>query len=723
MSSRAVKKLLKERGVDELAETASRFKAAAVEKVEQEKEDTANTGSKVNIFDLLMGDDGQEASGEETAEEEELPVKAHREARPQAEADDDAESIGQSKTNSNNNRSKGKKSKSKSKSKSKGKGKAKHTAGGNANDLSMAEFEAQLDAIQSQQGEPIDDVTGRQAESAHKRGKGAAIGVQLSKEQQKNRALLVVDSKHLDSQAEIRRMFGSGAAKNSNVSLQANRLKRMTLTQPKATWPPMRASPGIEMKQLTVDDKADKQMREIITSDVTGGTWFALEHTTRFRTIQIEFLSAVASHNPDAIAALVYQHPYHVDALLQLSEILKQTGGDFGEAGELVERALYSFECGFAPRFSATNGMGRLDFRRVESRGLFLALFRHMQFMARRGCWRTAFEVNKVLLSLDPVQDPYGALLTLDFHALKSRQYDYVCQFVDEWTWSSVELPNLAYSRALAGFMLEGAGKGGSAQKRQRHRDQSQDWDKDSGRRSSMDLLVEAILIFPTVIPPLISKANIDVDPVVLTHPYFQDEHIPDSSELTHMQLVVQLFVERHSSLYRAPEVSRWLQEGLLLALERIAMIESTDADDVTAGRNREAKRRLCTYVIPENISRHVLVADMEAMKAGLPEQIRSAESFAFDPLPPKSNINVYSEFLGMGLAQDRIPGEFIDFDGEMLDLEELDQGNAGYIAQLIDRLRRNLGIAGEERFIDPGTSEEEEEEEPDQDNDDSVPE
>ncbi|KAJ1806230.1 hypothetical protein LPJ56_006421 [Coemansia sp. RSA 2599] len=324
--------------------------------------------------------------------------------------------------------------------------------------------------------------------------------------------------------------------------------------------------------------------------------------------------------------------------------------------------------------------------------------------MARRGCWRTAFEVNKVLLSLDPVQDPYGALLTLDFHALKSKQYEYVCQFVDGWTWSSVELPNLAYSRALAGFMREGgAGKRGSAQKQGR-----QDADRRSSA-SSTDLLVEAILTFPTVVPPLISKANIDVDPVVLTHPYFQDEHIPDSSELTHMQLVVQLFVERHSSLYRTPETGRWLQEGLVLALERIALMESTGLDDATTGRYQDAKRRLCTYVIPENISRHVLVADMESMKAGLPEQIRSAESFAFDPLPPKDSINVYDEFLGMGPAADRIPGGFVDIDGEMVDLEELQQGGEGYIARLIDRLRRNLGIAGEEGVIvDPGTSEDE---------------
>ncbi|KAJ2686282.1 hypothetical protein H4R19_006726, partial [Coemansia spiralis] len=386
-----------------------------------------------------------------------------------------------------------------------------------------------------------------------------------------------------------------------------------------------------------VAEEADAATRQVVESDVTGGQWFVLEHSGRFRTIQLEFLEAVMTHNADAIAGLAYHHPYHVDALLQQSEIMKQMGGDFREAGELVERALFAFEQGFAPRFSATNGTGRLDFRRIESRGLFLALFRHMQFMARRGCWRTAFETNKVLLGLDPVHDPYGALLTLDFHALKSKQFEYVRQFAAGWTWSPVELlPNWAFSRALAEFMLESSA--------------SKKCDGDTPG-VSMDLLVEAILVFPTAVPLLWTKANIAVDPVVLTHPYFQDEQIPDESAMTHMQLLVQMFVERHGALYRTPEVGRWLQEGLLLALEQIAL-GGASASDLTAGaavvdRRRAAQKQLCTYVIPEHISRHVLVADMEAMKAGLPAEIREATSYAFDPLPPHNDINVYGELLG----------------------------------------------------------------------------
>ncbi|KAJ2451431.1 hypothetical protein EV183_003612 [Coemansia sp. RSA 2336] len=655
MSSRAVRRLMKERGHDDLEESAALIEKQAKQAVSEEREEKEQA---VNLFDLLGGDDASEHDSDQDSSNEVSEDKPTVEARQEA-------------------------AKKPGTKKRKGKKKGKKAA--TAEDMSMKEFEAHLKQL-DEQLPTIDSAK----EGEKKAGRGEALGVVLTDEQQQNRALLVADAKHLDSESEIKRLFGSAALKEAKNggrrALQQRGLgsRRLALSHPKPTWPPMMASPGVEMRQLSAEDGPDT--KQLLDADRTGGQWFAIEHSARFRSVQLEFLSAVITNDADRIAAIAYQHPYHVDALLQLSEILKQTGGDFGEAGTLVERALYSFEQGFASRFSITNGLGRLDFRRIESRGLFLALFRHMQFMARRGCWRTAFEVNKVLLSLDPVQDPYGALLTLDFHAMKSRQYDYVRQFYDGWTWSSVSmLPGWAYSRALAEFMLE----------------------KKSGGKST-DLLVEAILVFPTVIPVLCTKANIDIDPVVLTHPYFEERQIAAESAMTHMQLLVQLFVERSSALFRTPEAARWLQEGLLLALEQIAL-GGTCARDITAApqvveRREQVEKQLCTYVIPERISRHVLVADMDALKAGLPEDVRSATSYAFDPLPPSNDINVYAELMGGMQLNDSLlnmPGGFAP--GDFADLDALDDAEPEVVMGLIERMRQLLGAGG--GLEDPGTS------------------
>ncbi|KAJ2833511.1 hypothetical protein GGI24_000825 [Coemansia furcata] len=649
MSSRAVKRLLKERGYDELAESNAHIERRERELQGEDQETSSSEESKpqakANMFDLLMGEDNDGSDSDRS----EADVKTTPVAKPEVAAAE------------GRRRAKGKK---------KGKGKKSGAAAATGSEQTMEEFEAELAKLQQQLPEVTAAVEDGRAESG--KGKGEALGVVLTELQQRNRALLVADAKHLDSEAEIRRMFGSAAVKGKGRRIGAASLgKRLTLSHPKDNWPAMRAQAGIEMRAA---DSAAGQ-----AEDPTGGSWFVMEHSGRFRSVQTEFLAAVMTHSADGVAAIAHNHPYHVDALLQLSEILKQTGGDFAEAGELVERALYAFEIGFAPRFSAVGGMARLDFRYVESRTLYLALFRHMQFMARRGCWRTAFEVNKVLLSLDPVADPYGALLTLDFHALKSRQYEYVRQFVSDWSWSSVDLPNWAFSRALAEFMME-----------QQH----------GSAAHSMELLVQAILKFPTVVPVLWSKANVGVDDVVLTHPYFQDEVIADTSAMTHMQLVVQLFVERHTPLYRTPEVSRWMQEGLLLALESIAVNDTPQS-------KRDAQKRLCTYVIPENISRHVLVADLETIKAGLPEDIRTAESFAFDPLPPRDDVNVYKEIMrGDDGVGPRMPGTF-EIDGEVYDIEDFEgEEGMGLLQQMMNFVRLRVGGAEVE---DPGTSSDEE--------------
>lgn len=67
------------------------------------------------------------------------------------------------------------------------------------------------------------------------------------------------------------------------------------------------------------------------------------------------------------LQAIFGTHPYHVDALLQLSDLFRLSE-DFSTAAELVEKALYCLECAFHPAFSLSAGNCRLDYRRQENR-------------------------------------------------------------------------------------------------------------------------------------------------------------------------------------------------------------------------------------------------------------------------------------------------------------------------------------------------------------------
>lgn len=80
---------------------------------------------------------------------------------------------------------------------------------------------------------------------------------------------------------------------------------------------------------------------------------------------------------------------------------------------------------------------------------------------------RTAFEFARLLYGLDPSTDPHGALLHLDFLAIKAGMQQWLldvwetqCQMSEtEWQGRAHvrALPGWAYARALAMFIEEDA--------------------------------------------------------------------------------------------------------------------------------------------------------------------------------------------------------------------------------------------------------------------------
>lgn len=84
--------------------------------------------------------------------------------------------------------------------------------------------------------------------------------------------------------------------------------------------------------------------------------------------------------------------------------------------------------------------------------------------LQRRGCVRTAFEFARLLYALDPWTDPHGALLHLEFLAIKSGMEEWM---LDIWNFFFTKgpffnrmqpnfLPGWTYARALAIFITEG---------------------------------------------------------------------------------------------------------------------------------------------------------------------------------------------------------------------------------------------------------------------------
>jgi hypothetical protein len=196
--------------------------------------------------------------------------------------------------------------------------------------------------------------------------------------------ILKVLPKNLDPDQETIRIFGSKIVKNELKNKRYAKLaKKYILSTPREFWPRPHLL-GLNME--ATDNLTDE-----------GVVFYTFTQNQRYREIQRHFYHAINTHDPNSIMGVSQLQPYHLDSLLMLSEIAKQSG-DIGTAGEMIERALFASELAFHPNFNLVSGNCRLDYNRLENRSFFLALYRHLQFLARKGCWRTCLEFNKLIL-------------------------------------------------------------------------------------------------------------------------------------------------------------------------------------------------------------------------------------------------------------------------------------------------------------------------------------
>ncbi|XP_068436008.1 ribosome quality control complex subunit TCF25 [Clinocottus analis] len=421
------------------------------------------------------------------------------------------------------------------------------------------------------------------------------------------RSVLHVEHRNLNPETELKRYFGARAVQGDQRSRQRNRqFHRSTwMTNPKDSWPRF-SRPGISMTLL--------QSKE-------GVQYFTFEHGRQYQQVQFKFLDAVESMDPNNIVALLQLNPYHIDSLLQLSDVCR-IQEDQEMARDLIERALYSFECACHPLFSLTSGTSRLDYLRTENRAFYLALYKHMMFLEKRGCPRTALEYCKLILSLDPDADPLCMLLLIDFLTLRSREYQYLLQLHEdlEVHRNLCLLPNFAFSTALCHF----------------HLSQQEDVNPEESEKEKQkadQMLQKALIMFPGVLLPLLDLCTVQPDATVSSHAFFgpksQIGQPPALAELT------ALYVGRTHSMWREAAVMFWLEETVKEVLRRV------DAKDPLVDDCQNKKQRY--KCAPRNIHRHVLLSEIKEATSSLPLEVTSQPVMGFDPLPPLDSVMSYT--------------------------------------------------------------------------------
>lgn len=422
---------------------------------------------------------------------------------------------------------------------------------------------------------------------------------ETSKLNEKN--LLAIQHKYLNPNNEMKKMFGSKVVQSDHKKKmrggsRAHMPKATWMTTCKDTWPQMKKT-GLSMNFL---------------ESKRGLNYFTFEHSQSYRAIENKFLEAVESLNPSNIVSIINEHHYHVDALIQLSDICKLSE-DLAMAADLIERALYCLELAFHPLFNLAHANNRLDYRRQENRALYITAFKHLLFVGERACPRTALEFCKLILSLDPEGDPLAIILAIDFYALRAKQYDFLKKFYEEWEPKKnlSLLPNFAYSIALAHFYSSNGNSDDTADKH----------------------LQYALETFPGVLLPLMEKCSIQPDPKVSSHLFFA----ADANENSCLSQFIKLYVTRNYHLWKDGNLLPWLQKNV----DRILTEKNKNNSPNNQKTNLIWQSFKQMKFLPTNVVRHLVLSDLPGLTPVAEGQ--TTPIMSFDPLPPPDSINIYT--------------------------------------------------------------------------------
>ncbi|KAK6347591.1 hypothetical protein TWF718_005429 [Orbilia javanica] len=429
-------------------------------------------------------------------------------------------------------------------------------------------------------------------------------------------SLLNIDPRHLDLETEMRKLFGRSATRE-NPQDTTNRLPRGPRNLPGAMSRALstRRNPFVQPGENWPRDSSGGLSMDLLSKSTTDNTIsFKYSHSRAYQETQRQFLLCVRSMDPGRMVAHLGSHPYHISTLLQTSHIALTQSNDHTTSQTLLSRALFSLGRSSHSVFptSLTSGLARLPFSYFENRELYFSAWKYILSLSRRGLWRTGLEFIRLLLQLDPVNDPLCLLLIIDQYALKSRCSDILLSLSStpllKPTWSSS--PNIAYSLSLAEFM---AGNQDAAKSK----------------------LAEAITTYPW----LLTKLHGALSAENATRPLPEELWglLPPTETDT---LLAEMYTLRMGDLWNIPEHAQFLLSVLY---------DPVNKKKFNTIDRRKMKTTSSTYVGPKmrDLARHVFLMDLSESRGligFLPAGFRNDQGYAWDILPPVGEESDYQK-------------------------------------------------------------------------------
>ncbi|XP_063374079.1 solute carrier family 15 member 2-like [Cydia amplana] len=426
--------------------------------------------------------------------------------------------------------------------------------------------------------------------------------------------VLLVQQKHLNVANEMRKMFGAEPTeeRNKRGNRQAQlRIQKKTIIVPSVEYTADFKKFGLSMS---------------MTRNADGCAHFTFDHSKEYRHMHQRLLHLASVDRregwPQAAIEQAQRH-MHVEAMLESVDMFFQIE-EYTAANILVERAIAYMQFVAHPSFQLADPRTRLLYAYMENRTFHVAVLKYIHLLTNRACHRTALELAKMLLNLDP-SDPLAVLLVIDTLALRAREHQWLIDAVDHWAKERDAgfLFSIQYSYAMAHFHVA---------------------TKNKEETSKADELLQAAMLrFPAVVLRLLECASVPPGARLQACALFTC--IAETKITKNLKELILLYAKLTWSKWREPAVFEWLQRN---ASE---LAEKYDQEPATQERAKAlANEQLNLFRSwPDEVIRHLCVIKPMAnlLVDGAVPQVRSLVSADPSPPPRVPGVNRYGYTFG----------------------------------------------------------------------------
>jgi hypothetical protein len=289
----------------------------------------------------LNGDDGDDADEDDEETDQQQQLEDDDDLVPEQQPAEPPKKPSASASKKKKNKNKNKKGKGKSKNGNKSKqGSDDDDEDDNDNEITKKDTSADnggLDEIDA----AIAEINQKYGELPARANHDPSSSSQQQQPFKSQKHLLSIESKYLDADAELRRMFGSKVVqdelrqkrylKSSGSSSRGGGM----LVKPREEWPRIQGKIGVDMQMLQAPSLPNSKTDSNSESAGPRPGVFQYAYSSTYLEIQMMFMQCVNSNDPETLSNLVRVYPFHVDALLQVSEIMKHNG-NMNQAHEMI---------------------------------------------------------------------------------------------------------------------------------------------------------------------------------------------------------------------------------------------------------------------------------------------------------------------------------------------------------------------------------------------------